>query len=767
MEIDKEALEYHTNGRPGKIEVISTKECDTAKALSLAYSPGVASPCMEIAKDPAEAYKYTIKGNLVAVISNGTAVLGLGDIGPLASKPVMEGKGILFKKFADIDVFDIEVNEKKVDEFVESIKRLEPTFGGINLEDIKAPECFEIERRLQEEMDIPVFHDDQHGTAIVSAAALLNAVELQGKKLDKIRLVVNGAGASAQACAKLFISLGVKKENLIMCDSRGTIRKDRKEGMNKYKEFFAVETKAQSLADAMVDADVFVGLSVAGAVTSDMIKTMAKKPIIFAMANPEPEIRPDKALEVRNDIIMATGRSDFPNQVNNVLGFPFIFRGALDVRAKKINEEMKLAAVHAIAKLAREDVPEAVSKSYADQQFRFGPEYIIPKPFDPRVLLWVAPAVAKAAMDSGVAQLPIEDFKEYHDKLEAQLGGAKGFVRSAINRVHVGTKKNGMAKIIFPDATSERILKAAQDIRAEKIAEPVLVGYPDIINAKIDSLELDKLKGVEIIHPSKSEKFDSYVAELYNKRKRKGVTQNEAARLIKDPNYYAAMAVNMGDADAIICGASQNYKDAVVPILRTIGPAKSGVIAGMTILLVDNRVLFFADTTVNVNPSPEQLAEIAVYAAEVCQYFELKPRISMLSYSSFTAQGDNPKKMKEAADLVRNRFPDLEVDGEMQADIAVNPEVMKSIFPVCELSSSANILIFPNLDAGNISYKLLQNLTSAVVIGPFLMGAKKPAHVLQRTCKVEEIFNTAALTALQVHAVKNQKKKMQETSING
>lgn len=767
MEIDKEALEYHSDGRPGKIEVVSTKDCDTAKALSLAYSPGVASPCMEIAKDPNLANKYTCRGNLVAVISNGTAVLGLGDIGPLASKPVMEGKGILFKKFADIDVFDIEVDEKKVDEFVEAVKRLEPTFGGINLEDIKAPECFEIERRLQEEMNIPVFHDDQHGTAIVSAAALLNAVELQEKKLENIRLVVNGAGASAQACAKLFISLGVKKENLIMCDSRGTIRKDRTEGMNKYKEYFAVETKAQNLAEAMVDADVFVGLSVAGAVTPEMIKTMAKKPIIFAMANPEPEIRPDKALEVRDDIIMATGRSDFPNQVNNVLGFPFIFRGALDVRAQKINEEMKLAAVHAIAKLAREDVPEAVSKSYADQQFRFGPEYIIPKPFDPRVLLWVAPAVAKAAMESGVAQEPIEDFSEYHDRLEAQLGGAKGFIRSAINRVHIGTKKNGMAKIVFPDAISERVLKAAQEIVIEKIATPILIGYPDQINAKIKELELDKLNGVQIIHPSRSDRFDDYVSELYNKRKRKGVTKNEAARLIKDPNYYAAMAVHMGDADAIICGASQNYKDAVKPILRTIGPAKSGVVAGMTILLVDNRVLFFADTTVNINPSPEQLAEIAVYAAEVCQYFERKPRISMLSYSSFTGQGESPRKMREAAEIVRNRFADLEVDGEMQADIAVNPDIMKAIFPVSELTDAANILVFPNLDAGNIAYKLLQNLTNAVVIGPFLMGARKPAHVLQRTCKVEEIVNTAALTALQVHAVQNQKRKLQETEING
>lgn len=765
MEIDKEALTYHSKGRPGKIEVISTKDCDTAKALSLAYSPGVASPCMEIAKDPKEAYKYTTKGNLVAVISNGTAVLGLGDIGPLASKPVMEGKGILFKKFADIDVFDIEVDEKGVDQFCEAVRRLEPTFGGINLEDIKAPECFEIEKRLQEEMNIPVFHDDQHGTAIVCAAALLNAAELQGKALDSLRVVVNGAGASAQACAKLFISMGVDKNKIVMCDSRGTIRKGRTEGMNSYKEFFAVETEAKNLTEAMVNADVFVGLSVAGAVTADMVKSMAPKPILFAMANPEPEILPNEALRVRDDIIMATGRSDFPNQVNNVLGFPFIFRGALDVRAKKINEEMKVAAVQAIAKLAREDVPESVMKSYSDQQFRFGPEYIIPKPFDPRVLLWVAPAVAKAASESGVAQEPIEDYQAYRDELEAILGGAKSFVRSAINKVQGNHSSNGMAKIVFPDATSERILKAAQEIIDENIAVPVLVGYPDQVRQKIDELELEKLSDVEIIHPSQSPQFDSYVQEFYNKRKRKGVTKSEAIRLISDPNYYASMMVSMGDADAVITGASQFYKDAVKPILRTIGSVKSGVIAGMTIMLVDNRVLFFADTTVNISPTAEQLAEIAVYAAEVCQYFDMKPRIAMLSYSSFTAQGDSPRKMQKAAEIVKTRFPDLEVDGEMQADVAVNPEIMQHIFPVSELTQSANILLFPNLDAGNISYKLLQNLTDAVIIGPFLMGAKKPAHVLQRTCGVEEIVNTAALTALQVHALKNQKRKHAEQEL--
>ena len=765
MEINKEALEYHKKGRPGKIEVIATKDCSTAKALSLAYSPGVASPCMEIARNPEEVFTYTSKGNLVAVISNGTAVLGLGDIGPLASKPVMEGKGVLFKKFADIDVFDIEVNARTVDEFVETIARLEPTFGGINLEDIKAPECFEIEKALQERMNIPVFHDDQHGTAIVSGAALLNAVELQGKKLSEIKLVINGAGASAQACAHLFISLGVQRENLIMCDSQGTIYKGRTQGMNSYKEQFAVTTSARNLAEAMQGADVFVGLSVAGAVTPEMVRSMAERPIVFAMANPEPEILPSEAMQIRQDLIMATGRSDFPNQVNNVLGFPFIFRGALDVRARKINEEMKLAAVHAIAKLAREDVPESVSASYSNEQFRFGPQYIIPKPFDPRVLLWVAPAVAKAAMDSGVARVEIKDFDAYRNQLETQHGPAKEFVRNAINRVQVEQAAGQKARIVFADATSDRVLKAVQEILDENIAEPILVGYPDLVREKIRELELDRLDKVQILHPSQSPRFHDYVENFYEARKRKGVTWHEAARLMSDPNYYAAMMVKMGDADAVINGATQTYKDAVKPILKSIGPSKTGVIAGMTILLVDNRVLFFTDTTVNVNPSAEQLAEISLLAADVCQYFELKPRIAMLSYSSFSGLGENPKKMKKAAALVKEKQPELEVDGELQADIATNPDLMQSIFPFSDIKKAANILVFPNLDAGNIAYKLLQSLGKATVIGPFLLGVRKPAHVLQRTCKVEEIVHTAALTALQVHTLRKQKQQRAEAHV--
>ncbi|MFK8137529.1 MAG: NADP-dependent malic enzyme [Bdellovibrionales bacterium] len=758
MDINKEALEYHSKGRPGKIEVNSTKETSTARALSLAYSPGVASPCIEIAKDVNEVYKYTSKGNLVGVISNGTAVLGLGNIGPEASKPVMEGKGVLFKRFADIDVFDLELATNDVDEFCKAVKLMEPTFGGINLEDIKAPECFEIEKRLVEEMDIPVFHDDQHGTAIVSGAALLNAVGLQGKTMENIRLVVNGAGASAQACARLFLGLGVKPESLLMCDSRGVIYEGRTDGMNKYKEFFAVKTDRRSLTDAMEGADVFVGLSVAGAVTKEMIKSMAKKPIIFAMANPDPEITPDDAWSVRDDIIMATGRTDHPNQVNNVLGFPFIFRGALDVKARKINEEMKLAAVRAIAALAKESVPESVSKSYSDESFRFGPDYIIPKPFDERVLLKVAPAVAKAAMETGVAREPIEDFDKYRDELEAQLGTSKAFIRNAIHRVRALSKQGERPRIVYADGASERILRAAQQLREEGIAEPVLIGYPEHIKSVIESLELtEKLKGIEIIHPSKSEHYEDYVEAYYQRRKRKGVTLNEAKRLMADPNYYSGMAVDLGHADALITGASQNYAEAVKPILKTIGAAKSGVVAGLSILLMEDKVLFFSDTTMNMSPDAEQLAEIAIYAAEVCQYFDMEPQIAMLSHTNFTANSENTRKMQRAAEIVKERHPELTIEGEMQADTALSPEIVEKIFPFSELKKGANILIFPNLDAGNISYKMLQHLANAELFGPFLMGLRKPAHVLQRAASVEEIVYTSTLTALQVAALKSKR----------
>lgn len=754
----KEALLYHSEGRPGKIEVISTKPAHNEKNLSLAYTPGVAAPCLEIAKDVSKVYDYTAKQNLVAVISNGTAVLGLGDIGPEASKPVMEGKGILFKRFADIDVFDIELKSKDVDEFVKTVKNLEPTFGGINLEDIKAPECFDIERILKKEMNIPVFHDDQHGTAIISGAALINACELTKKKLNKIKVVVNGAGAAAIACSKFFISLGVLPKNLIMCDSRGVIYNGREEGMNEYKAEFAVKTKARSLADALKGADVFMGLSVAGAVTKDMVKNMAKRPIILAMANPEPEILPSEVAEVRKDALMATGRSDFPNQVNNVLGFPFLFRGALDVRATGINEDMKLAAAHALAKLAREDVPEQVSQAYGGQSFQFGPEYIIPKPFDPRVLLWVAPAVAKAAMKSGLAQCPIDDFNAYHDRLESILGTSKSFIRSAINRVKAATrKKSDRAKIIFPDATSDRVLRALATIVEEDMVQPILVGYPDVVKEKIEELQLHQLDEIEVIHPSKSSHFDRYVQKFFDKKKRRGVTMVEAERLMRDPSYYAAMSVEMGHADAVITGAQQNYADAVRPILRVIGASNPGVVGGLIIMVFKEKVLLFADTTVNIDPTAHEIATIAIYAAEVSQYFNIEPKIAMLSFSNFASQYSSPKKMRRAAELVKESFPKLIVDGEMQADTALDYDFSTKYFNFSEVKDGANILMFPTLDSGNIAYKLVQQLSDGEVLGPFLMGVRKPAHVLQRSCKVEDIVNMTALTALHVNAFRNRK----------
>lgn len=756
MATDKDALDYHSQHPPGKVEVISSKPCNTDRALSLAYSPGVAAPCKEIFKDPDKVYDYTTKGNLVAVITNGTAVLGLGDIGPLAAKPVMEGKGILFKQFANINVFDLEINAKSIDEFCATVKALEPTFGGINLEDIKAPECFEIEERLKKEMNIPVFHDDQHGTAIISGAALINACEITGRKLSEIKVVMNGAGAASISCARIFIALGVNPKNLIMCDSKGVIYKGRTEGMNRYKAEFAVETDARTLAEALVGADCFVGLSVAGAVTPEMLKTMAPRPIVFAMANPDPEIDPPTAKAVRSDVIMATGRSDYPNQVNNVLGFPAIFRGALDVRATQINDEMKLAAVHALAKLAREDVPEKVSAAYGGQHFSFGPDYIIPKPFDPRVLLWVAPAVAKAAMDSGVARRPIEDFQAYRDQLEAFQGAKTSFVRSVMHRVknQARAKKDKLPLIIFPEGSSSKILKAMQVIMREEIIRPVLLGYPDQVRERMDELGLHELKEIPIIHPSQHPRYKEYVDKLWQMRQRKGVMWREAERLLANPDYFAAMAVHLGDADGMVTGATQNYADCVRPILEIIGAGRRRTASGLNLVLFKNKMLFFADTAVNVNPTAEQIATIAIHAARVAEYFRIQPRIAMLSYTNFRSKGENPAKMREAAELVKKHFPHYIVDGEMQADTAVNPEIVERIFSFCEVKNGANILIFPNLDAGNISYKLVQQLGGAEVIGPFLMGIKRPANVLQRTCTVDDIVNTTALTALQAQALK-------------
>lgn len=749
MSFEKEALTYHSRPVAGKVDVRSPKPMATDKELSLAYSPGVAIPCIEIAKDVSKSYDYTAKGNLVAVISNGTAVLGLGNIGPDASKPVMEGKGNLFKQFAGINVFDIELKSDNVEDFIKNVKALEPTFGGINLEDIKAPECFEIETRLKKEMNIPVFHDDQHGTAIISGAALINACMIAKKDLKKIKMVINGAGAAAIACGRLFVGLGVQKKNIIMCDSKGVIYKKRKEGMNPFKEEFANDTKARTLSDAMKDSDVFIGLSAAGAVTPKMLKTMAKNPIVFAMANPDPEIDPPDAKKARNDVIMATGRSDYPNQVNNVLGFPSIFRGALDVRATQINEEMKLAAVDALAKLAREDVPEKVSEAYGDQSFSFGPEYIIPKPFDPRVLMWVAPAVAKAAMDSGVAQKPIKNMRAYVDELEAQQGSKVSFVRSVINRVkRSNRKRKRMFKIIFPEGDNSKILKAVQQIVDEGFIYPVLLGDPKKILEKSEKLGLENIKQVKIINHIEASNWDKYTTELFKLRHRKGVMRKEAERLMQDANYYASMAVHLGDVDGMITGASIKYREAVKPILQVIGPGKSKVAAGLNVVLIKNKMLLFADTTVNINPTAHQVAATAMHASKVANYFKIKPKIAMLSYTNFTSKGDNPKKMSDAARLVKEWRPDYIVDGEMQADTAVSPRIVKDIFPFSEIKDGANILMFPNLDSGNIAYKLVQQLGGGEVVGPFLLGIKKPAHILQRTGDVEDILSTAALTAL-------------------
>lgn len=752
--LEKAALDYHSSGKPGKVDVRSSKKCDTEYTLSLAYSPGVAAPCIEIAKNERDVFKYTNKGNLVAVVSNGTAVLGLGNLGPLAAKPVMEGKGVLFKQFAGIDVYDIEVAHKTADEFIAAVQALEPTFGGINLEDIGAPDCFYIEEELKKRMKIPVFHDDQHGTAIISGAALINACQLTKRKLNKIKVVFNGAGAAASSCSRIFMSLGVQAKNITMCDSHGVIYKGRKEGMNKYKEPFAIETKARTLKEALDGADVFVGLSVANAVTKDMLKGMAKDPIVFAMANPDPEILPEDAKAARPDVIIATGRSDYPNQVNNVLGFPSIFRGALDTQATTINEEMKLAAVQALAELARQDVPDSVSAAYANKQFHFGPEYIIPKPFDPRVLMNVAPAVAKAAMDTGVAQKPISDFKAYRESLESLGSASRGFVRSIINRIKTKAQstKSEVPIVIFPEGASTKILKALNSIHHENIIRPVLVGYPDVIQEKIKNLELEELGDIPIVQPTKHKNYDRYVQALYEARKRKGILMAEAERLMSDPYYFAAMAVKMGDAHGLVSGAKNNYSNCVRPILQVIGTGRGQVATGMNIVLIQDRVLFFADTTVNVDPSAQQLASIAVYVSKVAQYFNIEPRIAMLSFTNFTGEHANPKKMQEAARLVRENHPELIVDGEMQADTAVNPDIMKRIFSFSEIKNGANILIFPNLDSGNIAYKLIQQLSGGEMMGPFLLGVKKPANVLQRTCTVNDIVNTIVLTSLEAQA---------------
>ena len=742
----EEALEYHSMGRKGKIEVVATKPCLTSRDLSLAYTPGVAEPCLAIAKNSEDVYKYTAKGNLVAVVSNGTAVLGLGDIGPLAGKPVMEGKGILFKRFADIDVFDIEIKSKDPKEVIRVVQLLEPTFGGINLEDIKAPECFEIEETLKQTMNIPVFHDDQHGTAIISCAALINAVEVAGKKLADIKIVVNGAGAAAISCCKLYVSAGAKIENIIMFDSKGCVSKSRKD-LNKYKEEFASDKEYPSLLEAMKGADVFIGLSKGGVVSKQMVKGMAENPVVFAMANPDPEITYDDAVSVREDIIMATGRSDYPNQVNNVLGFPFIFRGALDVRATAINEEMKMAAVQALASLARKKVPEIVINAYGGKDFDFGKEYIIPKPFDPRVLWHVAPAVAKAAIESGVAKYKIEDWNAYIEELKERLGLSKEVIRVVIHKARKNPKR-----VVYPEGEEEKIIRAAHVARDENIVRPVLLGNETNIKKMIRSLGYDQSE-FEIKDPLKNEDAAGYALEFYKLRQRKGMTLNKAKSLMKETIYYGCMMVKSGAADALISGLTTHYPATIRPALECIG-VKEGlkVVSGLYIVVTKKEVYFFADTTVNVNPNPEELAQITISAADSVKEFNVEPKVAMLSFSNFgSAKYPESLKVKQAVDIVKKLRPGLIVDGEMQADTAVVPDIIEKDFPFSNLRGGANVLIFPDLNSGNIAYKLMARIGQATVIGPVLMGMQKPVHVLQRGATVDDIINMTAIAVVEAN----------------
>ncbi|MBN8547517.1 MAG: NADP-dependent malic enzyme [Ignavibacteria bacterium] len=745
----QEALDYHSSGRKGKIEVIPTKPCITQRDLSLAYTPGVAQPCLEIEKDPMLAYEYTAKGNLVAVVSNGTAVLGLGDIGPLGGKPVMEGKGVLFKRFADIDVFDIELNSKDPDEIVRAVQMLEPTFGGINLEDIKAPECFYIEEKCKQTMNIPVFHDDQHGTAIISGAALINAVELSGKKLSEVKIVVNGAGASAISCSRLYVKLGAKIENITLCDSKGAIYKGRTEGMNEFKQEFAHETDARTLADAIKGADVFVGLSKGNVVSKEMVASMAPNCIVFAMANPDPEITYEDATSVRKDIIMATGRSDYPNQINNVLGFPFIFRGALDVQASAINDEMKLAASYALAALAKEEVPDSVRRAYEGQELEYGTDYIVPKPFDTRVLTWVAPAVAKAAMETGVARKPIANFDTYKEQLLERLGVSQEIVRRTI---HMAQRlKTG--SLVFSEGNNPKILRAAQIIKDMEIANPILIGNREEILPMMEEHSVDP-EGLTIVSPFDWEKSEMYVDEFYKHRQRKGITREEAKRLLtrhRHKNYFAAMMVRMGDADAMIAGMTSHYPETIRPALEVLdlAPGVSRV-SGMYILIIKGKVYFFADTTVNVDPNPEELAEIAILSARAVKRFDIEPRVAMLSFSNFgSAPSVSSNKVKKATEIVKRLAPDILVEGEMQADTAVVPDILNTLYPFSSLKNRANVLIFPNLDSGNIAYKLLNRIGGAEVVGPILNGFSKPVYVLQRGAEVDDVVNMAAFAMVE------------------
>ena len=756
----REALVYHAKPIPGKIQVVPTKKYATQRDLSLAYSPGVAEPCLEIEKDKNNAYKYTSKGNLVAVISNGTAVLGLGNIGPEASKPVMEGKGVLFKIFADIDVFDIEVDTENIEEFIQTVKMIAPTFGGINLEDIKAPEAFEIERRLKAELDIPVMHDDQHGTAIISAAALLNALELADKRIEDVQIVISGAGAAAISCSRLYQACGARRENMVMLDSKGVIRDDR-ETLTSEKAEFATHRKIDTLLEAMANADVFIGLSMADIVNPDMLLAMAYNPIVFAMANPDPEIPYDVAVATRKDIIMATGRSDHPNQVNNVLGFPFIFRGALDVRATKINEEMKMAAVFALANLAKDPVPEQVNIAYGETRLTFGRDYIIPKPFDPRLIAEVPPAVAKAAMESGVAKEPIEDWDKYRDILLERLGSDNKVVRLLLNRAKMNPKR-----VVFAEADQMDVLKAAQIVYDEGIAIPILLGRKVIILALM--AEIDFEGDIEIIDPKSDEqeaRKDEYAKVYWQQRKRKGVTLYSAKSLMRERNYFAAMMINQGDADALISGYSRSYPMVVKPMLELIGLDEGSTrVATTNVMMTQRGPMFLSDTSININPTAIDLTKIAQMTAGVVKMFGMEPVMAMISYSNFgSSKNETAVKVREAVEMLHKRHPNLIVDGELQTDFALNKDMLQEIFPFSKLAGKkVNTLIFPNLESANITYKLLKELNKADSIGPIMMGMKKPVHILQLGASVDEIVNMTAIAVIDAQQKEKREKQKQE-----
>jgi len=749
----EDALEYHSSGRPGKIAVVPTKPLNNQRDLALAYSPGVAVPCLEIEAHPDDAYKYTAKGNLVAVVSNGTAVLGLGNIGPLAAKPVMEGKANLFKQFADLDVFDLEVGSENPDDVIKFCQLLEPTVGGINLEDIRAPDCFYIEETLRKTMKIPVFHDDQHGTAIISGAALLNALECVGKKIEKVRVVFSGAGAAAISTAEHYVRLGVPRENILLTDRKGVIYEGRPGELDPYKAKFANKTKARTIAEALVGADVFVGLSAAGAINGEMVAKMAKKPIVFALANPEPEILPDQVRAVRSDAIIATGRSDFPNQVNNVLGFPFIFRGALDVRATQVNEEMKMAATRALAALAKEDVPDSVSRLYGLRSVKFGPDYLIPFAFDPRVLLWVAPAVAWAAVASGVAKEMI-DLEHYREQLEARLGRAKGIMRGIINRAVRDPKR-----VVFPEGEEPKIIRAARMIVDEGIGSPILLGQREAIQRIAVEHEIS-LRDIHIEDPGTSDKRDKYADYLWKRRQRKGLSHGEAHQLLFNGNYFGSVMVACGDADALLSGVGMHYPETIRPALQVIGAhPKAEIVSGLYMLVFEKHVIFLGDTTVNIDPTAEQLAQIAYSAGRIVRTFGIEPRIAMLSFSNFgSVQHPEAEKVAKAVAILRKRDPSLVVDGEMQADTAMDENILRSSYSFSVLKERANVLIFPNLSAGNIAYKLLHHLGGATKIGPFLVGMNLPVHVLEQGADVQDIVNMAAVAVMDAQQWANEGK---------